>query len=127
MTTQEKNEVIARWMGLPTSNKYGLQVQLPPDNPSQEGYWTRPKYHESWDWLMPVVEKIEYTSNIKISMYKNHTCIESHQLAFDEQFPGFKGSRIEATYNAVVFYIESGAPITQKNKLNSHKKYIPDH
>jgi hypothetical protein len=54
-------ELIALYMGLPVNHQYGLEVQLPPDNPSKNGYWTRPRYNESWDWLMPVVHKIVKT------------------------------------------------------------------
>ena len=48
----ESNKLIAEFMGLETSN--GLVFQ---DANTKEFHSI--KYHESWDWLMPVVEKIE--------------------------------------------------------------------
>lgn len=57
------NEKIAEFMGLKISHKYGLEVEMPPDNPSQQGYLTTPKYDTSWDCLMPVVQKIRSVGN----------------------------------------------------------------
>ena len=50
----EGNKLIAEFMGF-TVGEFGFQ------EPGEE--WQQPfkhlKYHSSWDWLMPVVEKIE--------------------------------------------------------------------
>lgn len=62
-------------------------------------------YHKSWDWLMPVVEKIE---NLKFeySYYKGRAIITD--LGFQNMMNdiAFSGSRIEATWLAVVEFIK---------------------
>ena len=59
----EGNKLIAEFMGL-ISNKwdggktYAIgKIKIIDGNKYAED-WTTPKYHSSWDWLMPVVEKI---------------------------------------------------------------------
>lgn len=64
------------------------------------------KYHKSWDWLMPVVEKIEslgyefiiIESRCKINNNTDHSIEE---LFYIETI----GSKINATYEAVVAFI----------------------
>ncbi len=91
------------------------------------------KYHESWDALMPVVEKIETTlwdiSNYQSAYDKRHNRTESTGeifVSYDERlefkgwvsmcgidlgrqitcFEGRESSKIIATYKAVVKFIE---------------------
>ena len=65
------------------------------------------KFHSSWDWLMPVVEKIrfnEFVENFNI----NITC----DVFIEGEFPEIeiycdnKVSTLEATYKAVVEFIK---------------------
>ena len=88
----EGQELIAIYMGLPVNHQYGLEVQLPPDNPSKNGYWVRPQYNESWDWLMPVWIKfrdLEYQE--RMLNHSHWRFIISNQLYFakdpSELFP----------------------------------------
>lgn len=72
MTIQEKNKLIALFMGgvakefdTPPSlqRQYGKEVVRVSFNPDDAFSWYFPdgfKYHTSWDWLMPVVDKIEH-------------------------------------------------------------------
>ena len=64
MNVTEQNKLIAEFMGFvnttPTDKYFNImehsvtkQLQEP----------MSAKYHSSWDWLMPVVEKIERLSN----------------------------------------------------------------
>ena len=64
-------------------------------------------YDESWDWLMPVVEKIE-------KMVNNVTIDQKYSLIYtgfmfndkqDFQWQENKGSKLENTYNVVVEFI----------------------
>ena len=53
-TVEAMNEVIARFMG------YYFNAGKFYSNGGGRGAWFKEaKYHESWDWLMPVVKKIK--------------------------------------------------------------------
>ena len=117
----EGNKIIALfhgWRHVPTSKGKG------------KGYWNFPEwgkaswdadsflYHSSWDWLMPVVEKIGNTHNIRIQInvcsitrrFLDHRKYQKeHNIGFDEVPPiaehdgsGF----IENVWHAVVKFIK---------------------
>jgi len=99
------NELIAEFMGIPVNHQYGLEVQLPLDNPSKNGYWTRPMYEESWDWLMPVVEKIETLGYF--CMINKWTSVYTGSDGERIQVTTVEGkSKIQNTYKAVVEFIK---------------------
>ena len=66
-----------------------------------------PQYHKSWDWLMPVVEKIEEDERYDVKIFQNGTIITNQygydivnnvcNISFDK--------KIEHTYPAVVEFI----------------------
>ncbi len=58
MTTQDKNKVIAEWI-----EKY--------TKPELEG-----NYHTSWDWLIPVVDRIEATKKYIVAIVGNNCFIQ---------------------------------------------------
>ena len=102
MSTIENNKLIAEFM---------LNKIVP-----QSWTW---EYHKSWDALMPVVEKIESIedSNLPYLSYsQNNFCVSIRNgfceiisgdflMDFDE-FSRHSGTKIEATYNAVVEFIK---------------------
>jgi hypothetical protein len=53
MNTQENNKLIAEFMGLVVSDRENYTSELHTNVDADL------KYNTSWDWLMPVVEKIE--------------------------------------------------------------------
>jgi len=62
------------------------------------------KFHLSWDWLMPVVEKIEYLGH-GITIYRKGAHI-NEVGNFSGSINGFNhSSKIEQTYKAVVQFI----------------------
>jgi hypothetical protein len=64
------------------------------------------KYHESWDWLMPVVERIDSRTPYDpcVTIEYNWCSIKVPDGRFDIEIIG--GSRIEATYKAVLEFIK---------------------
>ncbi len=100
MNTQENNKLIAEFMG---SNLNGLESWQ---------YEEELQYHTSWDWLMPVVEKIEEDERYNIDILQYGTIISSNtkeqgyleivnnvaDMSFDR--------KIEHVYKAVVEFIK---------------------
>lgn len=121
-TIEKNNRMIAEFMGVkpkmesPDVYTYsdGVFFMCRENNPEKvmdaiAGYV---KYHTSWDWLMPVVEKIESFQDgkegdaMRCHLYdveiRQHSCIiESVGI----EMLGFH-SKIEATYFAIVAFIE---------------------
>jgi hypothetical protein len=70
------------------------------------------KYSSDWNWLMPVVEKIEglhsifehYYLNVRISQgYVQIEGVKGHRIYFNTSV---EGGKIKATYKAVVEFIK---------------------
>ena len=101
MTTEQGNKLIAEFMGgtldSPGSPYYYFL--------EKGKYETELKYHSSWDWLMPVVEKIETLNNsCTLVIIEDERCHIDTQNGFELDSVGC--TKIEATYNAVVRFIE---------------------
>ena len=107
-TIKEGNRLIAEFMGrCGKVNRHLYYVNIPTVK------WVtieEMQFHSSWDWLMPVVEKIESitetSDGIIYHLYdvviRQHSCeIESADI----HAGGFP-SKMEATYWAVVEFIE---------------------
>lgn len=64
------------------------------------------KYHKQWNWLMPVVEKIE---GLGFQMFIHNDGCYMRKWHFKGNFPYFgniEDSKIEATYKTVVQFIQ---------------------
>jgi len=78
------------------------------------------KFHKSWDWLMPVVEKIESefcSSNIhyySAGMMKQAYVVEFLGYNIDYDNSQYDKSKIKAVYKAVIKFIKW----YNKNKAN---------
>jgi hypothetical protein len=72
------------------------------------------QYHTSWDWLMPVVDKIEkeLEEEFRVVMLEDECSIyqktedQKLQSSFECVAEIFATSKIEATYDAVVEFIK---------------------
>ena len=102
-TNYLKGKIIAEFMGID-------QVDIDTYQETNSNL----KYHTSWDWLMPVVEKIEslgYELIIAESRCKiNHNTDHSIEEVINIEIIG---SKIDVTYRAVVEFI---------NQLNKQTK-----
>jgi hypothetical protein len=129
MNTTENNKLIAEFMGLNIINnivtngpqrlvfytRYGDDR----DNPDEYDYSSvyelkNLEYYTSWDWLMPVVEKIEYAHNCFVTITLVHAEITNRDLGqrdtplndpiFDIEADG--KTKHEAIYKAVLKFIK---------------------
>ncbi|MCP3682376.1 MAG: hypothetical protein GY861_06760 [bacterium] len=111
MNTQENNKLIAEFMGMQHTdigwydNEETLQLQ--------NNTFDELQFYESWDWLMPVVEKIEnlgyeffiVENRVEVSHNTDHSIETIIDLT--------SRSKRDATYDAVVEFIN------QYNKYES--------
>lgn len=121
----EGNKLIAEFMGAEKSF-YGDYMIFTIDNPQYTGKINHSdiKYHTSWDWLMPVVEKIEENGcQIEIELYSCYV-INSEKL-LDEMnilFQAHCDSKIKAVYEVVVSYIRWYNPyLSQKDRVKGQR------
>jgi hypothetical protein len=81
MTEQEileGNKLIADFMGEKWEINSVTNYQLPVVK--KFGKWKGLRYHTSWDWLMPVVVKIENINYASVLIQANHTIITAMGL-----------------------------------------------
>lgn len=77
-----------------------------------DGFASIAKYHKSWDWLMPVVEKIESIifnedNSFNVTIGSTNYCViqDSHGEVYDSTEDS-KESKLLTTYSAVVEFTE---------------------
>ena len=115
----ENNVLIAEFMGAEKIQYpapiYGIyKFPVSPDKKHTKMDAIYFEYHTSWDWLIPIVEKIESLNEI-VSI-ENNSCIivnnintEAHEwftTMHNKNIDSGKISKIEATYYAVVEFIK---------------------
>ena len=111
----ENNKLIAEFMGGKNFDKNGyFEIFIPEQVNNLEtnkGWvtevleWTN--YHKSWDWLMPVVEKIESIENYRFDFEIRQSLVEIYDK--DEQIDVFQeqgDDKREVTYWCVVEFIK---------------------
>ena len=82
-------------------NDVSLKQGFDKENPLEYFYkFLKFKYHSSWDWLMPVVEKIESSKREEDEFDIFGNCVQ----VGDNEFVG--KTKIEAVYMAVVEFIK---------------------
>ena len=99
----ENNKLIAEFMGMKYSDERSFN----------DGEWTHSikslsKFETSWDWLMPVVEKIE-SLKYRVEISHNGCLIESHKdldtARMNSGIGEIEPTKLKATYKAVVGFI----------------------
>ncbi len=108
---RENNKLIAEFMGLVKSSYRNMYWTEKSKEGFGEGELVNLLYHTSWDWLMPVVDRIEgiidehgcakYNVRVEqswVDIIDNHTSDEIVKVDGD--------NRREATYKAVVEFIK---------------------
>lgn len=94
----EGNKLIAEFMGLSYCDKYQYEGWY---QNNEYNYricdFNSLKYHSSWDWLIPAVEKIEHT------MYVN---IKGCHVTISSIVNVSKSTKIEAVWIAAVAFIK---------------------
>lgn len=89
MNTNENNKLIANFM---------FEETMPIN---------QLKYHSSWDWLMPVVEKIENDKRYDVNILQYGTIICDNQIEIINNIANISFDRkIEHTYDAIVQFIK---------------------
>ena len=110
----ENNKLIAEFMGY--NHIMSVEYKIPRHNrmvPFQhaikwEFFWSdffkydELKFHESWDWLMPVVEKIE-SLNYRVSITEFATNINDERLKISQWQ---NSDKMINTYKAVIEFIQ---------------------
>ena len=100
------NELIAEFMDVPKVHGYDLWDTSKTGKPIYGLPSRELRYHSSWDWLMPVVEKIEslgYTVDIANSDYQIRKTGDTEAFIFHY---GPDRPKIKAVYEAVVEFIK---------------------
>jgi hypothetical protein len=94
---QVKNRDWIEKMGIDSIGDYVVNLSK---NEYRE--WEDVAYDTSWDWLVPVVEKIENLNQASVDIYYN--CCE---IAIPDDMIRVDGhSKIESTYKAVIEFIK---------------------
>ena len=108
MTQQEiidNNRLIAEFMGLDVL--YENRVH---HDSASKGKVTIMKYHSSWDWLMPVVEKIESTDlfeDFRIEPFQ--VVVRAYESTDNKLYKIIEckpKTKLEAIYKAVIEFIK---------------------
>ena len=113
----KNNKLIAEFMGAATKTLIDLREKKVGDKWKTDGTFLIQdlEFHSSWDWLMPVVEKIEkYKQNVRISSIHRHANLKDGLMHMCDisnkdkpmQHIGVTGeSKINTVYKAVIAFI----------------------
>tara|TARA_R110002020_G_scaffold188551_1_gene387276 strand:- start:1400 stop:1747 length:348 start_codon:yes stop_codon:yes gene_type:complete len=110
MNTQENNKLIAEFMGFQKTNIgwYDFQDSLPEYAHILNGGNTFDtlQFEVSWDWLMPVIEKIESDERYDVDILQYGTRITNNQKEIVNNIADISfDKKIDHTYQAVVEFI----------------------
>ena len=108
MNTTENNKLIAEFMGAIIREKYGCEEVEVHDVVVTAPVWDGDvRYNQSWDWLMPVVEKIESLGyGVTIGMTDYCVIQNDWKEDLEEICSMTENGKLLCTYNAVVEFIK---------------------
>lgn len=100
-TIEAMNKAITEFMQLETDNESYLTPGRTRTVYLINGIWIplrKLKYHSSWDWLMPVIEKI---SKIPLLNWDNTTCTDPQDVCWPRTFgmPTEDGKNVMVRFN----------------------------
>lgn len=107
----EGNKLIAEFIGI-KQNDFGHWINKDHLLGSQSKLFDfELKYHSSWDWLMPVVEKIEndLQDSFNVDIINKNQCEivrNGNEFICGYGFETVNHSKIEAVYNSIVEFIK---------------------
>jgi len=119
--SEKFNRLIAEFMGYKTLNIPADTIYQPNesslysfafDNTVYEkdafDYHLTLHYHTSWDWLMPVVERIEKESHVYFDIYREATRVryQPQETTLWKAMCPDENCKINHVYNAVIQFIE---------------------
>ncbi len=110
----EANKLITEFMGatITQGDNSTCKISFSRENapPQLSQYWcysSSMQYHSSWDWLMPVVEKIE---SLKSPNRFNFEIVSgSHCFIYKDGYEFIEGdsdTKIQAVYEAIIEFIK---------------------
>jgi len=106
-TIEEKNRMIAKFMGVKYT--YDKKEGAYYDAKTGELIGIEFKYHASWNWLMPVIEKIETELNYEVQIHRiscqvNIIGDEDNELS--RWVCGSPKLKLKTTYETICQFIE---------------------
>jgi len=105
MNTQENNKIIAEFMGISIDGEFAYIEDE--GSPLEEVMpINKLNYHKEWNWLMPVVEKIESDERYDVDILQYGTRISDNQKEIVNNIANISfDKKIDHTYKAVVEFI----------------------
>jgi len=107
MKTTENNKLIAEFMGAKKTHIQSVgDIYCPVPSKSGSEYADKLQYHKSWDWLMPVVNRINETHEVligRISCQINEILDRDNPIC--SMVCGDISKKHETVYQAVVQFI----------------------
>lgn len=124
---KNENELIAEFMGTVTVVGFGVIFPVGWANSQKRQYHTSElKFSTSWDWLMPVVEKIE-NMMFQVEIHTAYTNINGEfgdvKYNQDSCFEAQEETKLIVTYRAVVRFIKW---YNEQSKLSDLSKVIKE-
>jgi len=110
----EGNKLIAKFMGAVVFEKFvafpDIKLEDNLGTISNNRSFEDLHYNQSWDWLMPVVERIEQYETVDVDILQYGTKIHNYKTGFEyvNNIANISfDNKIEHTYNAVVEFINN--------------------